>query len=158
MNHNRILVAVSLTDDRDPAFERGLALARASGAELYLLHAVPANRPFSFRAAERLERWAELRRRAEEAGVSAQTVEQHGDAAEIIVLHAEARPIDLVVMGTGRRTGWARLRQRSVAERVLRRTKRPTLVVGQERPRRGGPLDAVHRESVRSGQRDVDLA
>ena len=54
---------------------------------------------------------------------------QHGDPAEIIVLHADARPVDLIVMGTERRTGWARFRQKSVAERVLRRTKRPTLVV-----------------------------
>jgi nucleotide-binding universal stress UspA family protein len=129
MNHNRILVALSLTGGSDPAFERGLALAKTSGAELYLLHAVPANRPYSFRAAERLRRSAELRKRADAAGVSAQTVEQHGDPAEIIVLHADARPVDFIVMGTERRSGWARLRQRSVAERVLRRTKRPTLVV-----------------------------
>ena len=40
MNHKRILVALSLTDGPDPAFERALALAKASGAELYLLHAV----------------------------------------------------------------------------------------------------------------------
>jgi nucleotide-binding universal stress UspA family protein len=129
MNHNRILVALSLADGRDAAVERALALARGSGAELYLLHAVPANQPFSFRAAERLERAAELRRRAESAGVSVMTAEQHGDPAEIIVLHADARPVDLIVMGSERRTGWARFRQRSVAERVLRRTKRPTLVV-----------------------------
>ena len=129
MTLNRILVALNRTDGPDPAFERALALAKASGAELYLLHAVPANQPFSFRAAERLQRGAELRERAEAAGVSALTVEQHGDPAEIIVLHADARPVDLIVMGTERRTGWARLRRRSVAERVLRRTKRPTLVV-----------------------------
>ena len=129
MNHKRILVALSLMDGPDPAFDRALALAKGLGAELYLLHAVPANQPFSFRAAERLQRSAELRKRAESAGVSVQTVEQHGDPAEIIVLHADARPVDLIVMGTERRTGWARFRQRSVAERVLRRTKRPTLVV-----------------------------
>ena len=129
MNHKRILVALSLSDGKDPAFERALALARASDAELYLLHAVPANRPFSFRAVERLQRSAELRRRAEAAGVSVQTTEQHGDPAEIIVLHADARPVDFIVMGTERRTGWARFRRPSVAERVLRRTKRPTLVV-----------------------------
>ena len=129
MNHKRILVALSLTDGPDPAFERALALAKASGSELYLLHAVPANLPFSFRAAERLHRAAELRKRAESAGVRVQTVEQHGDPAEIIVLHADDRPVDLIVMGTERRTGWARIRQRSVAEWVLRRTKRPTLVV-----------------------------
>jgi nucleotide-binding universal stress UspA family protein len=129
MNHKRILVAVSSMQGRDAAFERALALAKASGVELYLLHAVPANQPFSSRGAERLRRSAELRQRAEAAGVSVQTAEQHGDPAEIIVLHAEARPVDLIVMGTERRTGWARFRQKSVAERVLRRTKRPTLVV-----------------------------
>jgi nucleotide-binding universal stress UspA family protein len=35
-------------------------------------------------------------------------------------------------MGKDRRTGWARWRQRSVAEEVIRRTKRPTLVVGSD--------------------------
>jgi nucleotide-binding universal stress UspA family protein len=129
MKHNRILVALDLTDGRDAVFERALALAKSSGAELYLLHAVPANQPFSFRAGERLKRAAELRTRAAAAGVSAQTVEQHGDPAEIIVLHADARPVDFIVMGSERRSGWARFRQPSVAERVLRRTKRPTLVV-----------------------------
>ena len=129
MNHKRILVALSLLDSRDAAFERALALAKASGAELYLLHAVPANQRFSYRAAERLQRSTELRERANAAGVNALTVEQHGDPAEIIVLHADARPVDVIVMGTERRTGWARLRERSVAEQVLRRTKRPTLVV-----------------------------
>jgi nucleotide-binding universal stress UspA family protein len=94
-----------------------------------VLHAVPAIQRFSFRAPERLRRAAELRQRAEAAGVTAVMAEQHGDPAEIIVLHADARAVDFIVMGTGRRTGWARLRQPSVAERVLRRTKRPTLVV-----------------------------
>jgi nucleotide-binding universal stress UspA family protein len=143
MNHNRILVALDLTDGRDPAFEHALALAKTSGAELYLLHAVPPNQPFSFRAAERLQRAADLRRRAEAAGVSAQTVEQHGDPAEIIVLHADARPVDFIVMGTARRTGWARFRQPSVAERVLRRTKRPTLVVPSD-----GSVDGSAFENV----------
>lgn len=131
-NHKRILVALSLSDGHDAAFERALALAKASGAELYLLHAIPANRPFSHRAAERLQRSTELRERAEAAGVSAQTVEQHGDPAEIIVLHGDARSVDLIVMGTERRSGWARLRERSIAERVLRRSTRPTLVVGSD--------------------------
>ena len=129
MKHNRILVAMNLTVGRDPAFERALALAKSSDAELYLLHAVPAKQPFSFRAEERLKRAAELRKWAEAEGVSAQTVEQHGDPAEIIVLHADARPVDFIVMGSERRSRWARFRHPSIAERVLRRTKRPTLVV-----------------------------
>ena len=131
-SYKRILVAVSSTVGRDAGFERALALAKASGSELYLLHAVSPHRSFSFRAAARLQRAAELRTRAEAVGVSAQAFEQHGDPTEIIVLHADARPVDLIVMATERRTGWARLRQRSVAERVLRRTRRPTLVVGAD--------------------------
>jgi nucleotide-binding universal stress UspA family protein len=130
MNHKRLLVPLSLSDGRDVAFEHALAMAKAWGAELYLLHAVPAYERFSYRASERLQRSKELRERAEAAGVSAQWVEQHGDPAEIIVLHADARAVDLIVIGTERRTGWARWRQRSVAESVLRRTKRPTLVLG----------------------------
>jgi nucleotide-binding universal stress UspA family protein len=129
-NRNRILVALSLSDGRDAAFERALALAKTSGAELYLLHAIPDGQPFSYGAAERLRRLAALRQRAEAAGVKARTHEQQGDPAEIVVLHADARRVDLVVMGRERRTGWARWRQRSVAEQVLRRTQRATLVVG----------------------------
>src|SRR5688572_2160630 len=127
-SHKRLLVPLSLPDGPDVAFERALAMAKAWGSEMYLLHAVPAYERFSYRAAERLQRSKELRERAAAAGVSAQSVEQHGDPAEIIVLHADARAVDLIVIGTDRRTGWARWRQRSVAESVLRRTKRPTLV------------------------------
>ena len=93
MEFKRILVALNSPNGRDAAFERALALAKSSGAELYLLYAVPVNELFSFRAAERLERMADMRTRAEDAGVRVKTVEQHGDAAEIIELHANAREV-----------------------------------------------------------------
>src|SRR5688572_30267987 len=129
MNSMRILVAASLTNGRDAAFERGLALARASGAELYVLHAVPRNQPFAAGGTHRLERTAELRSRAEQAGVIVRTVEQHGDPAGIIELHANARAADLIVMGADRTLGSKWLRRSSIAERVLRRTTKPTLIV-----------------------------
>ena len=128
MKITRILVAINSLNGRDAAFERALALGRAFGAELYLLHAVPVNERFSFRADERLERMADMRRRAEDAGVRVQTVEQHGDPGEIIELHANARDADLIVMGGEPRRGW-RGRRSVVAERVIRRTTVPTLVV-----------------------------
>jgi nucleotide-binding universal stress UspA family protein len=96
---------------------------------MYLLHAVPASQAFSVGATHRIERTAELRRRAERAGVVVQTVEQHGDPAEIIELHANARAVDLIVLGADRTLGSKWLRRPSIAERVLRRTKTPTLVV-----------------------------
>jgi nucleotide-binding universal stress UspA family protein len=134
MRLERILVAVDTTNGRDAAFERALTLARPSGAELYVLHAVPAHQPFSRRAAERLARTEALRRRAEEAGVPVRVAEQHGDPAAIIDLHANARAVDLIVMGTEPRRWWGRRRHSSVAERVLRQTTRPTLVVASHAP------------------------
>lgn len=133
MEFKRILVAVNSTGSRDAAFERALALARSSGAELYVLHAVPANQPFSFRGSQRLERMADMRKRAEDAGVRVQTVEQHGDPAEIIQLHANARAMDLIVMGSEARRGWGH-RRSVVTERVIRRTTVPTLVVASDAP------------------------
>jgi universal stress protein A len=129
MNKRRILVAADVTNGRDAAFERGLAIARTSGAELYILHAVPANQPFSVGATERLRRTAEFRNRAEQVGVTLQAVEQHGDPAEIIELHANARDVDLIVMGAERHRWPTWLRRSSLTERVLRRSKQPTLVV-----------------------------
>jgi nucleotide-binding universal stress UspA family protein len=129
MNIKRILVAASLTRGRDAAFERALTLARASGAEIYLLHAVPASHPYSRDAIHRLERADELRSRAEQAGVELRSVEQHGDPAEIIELHAKTRAVDLIVIGADRTLGSRWLRKQSIAERVLRRTTTPTLVV-----------------------------
>jgi nucleotide-binding universal stress UspA family protein len=58
-----------------------------------------------------------------------QVVEQQGDAADVIVLHADTRPVDLIVMTSERRRGWKRIRKPSVTESVMRRTIRPTLVV-----------------------------
>ena len=129
MNKRRILVAADVTNGRDAAFERGLAIARTSGAELYILHAVPANQPFSVGATERLRRTAEFRNRAEQMGVTLQAVEQHGDPAEIIELHANARDVDLIVMGAERHRRPKWLRRSSITERVMRRSKKPTLVV-----------------------------
>jgi len=138
MEFKRILVAVNSPNGRDAAFDRALALARSAGAELYVLYAVPVNQRFSFRGTDRLERMSDMRKRAQDAGVSVQTVEQHGDAAAIIELHANAREADLVVLGGAARRGWSRPWS-LVAEKVIRRTKVPTLVV---------PSDAADNANV----------
>jgi nucleotide-binding universal stress UspA family protein len=129
MNTKRILVATNLSHKRDTAFDRGLAIARTTGAELYLLHAVPPHQPFSLGGLDRLRRTADLRRRAARAGVPFQAVEQHGDPAEIIGLHASTRAVDLVVMGAERNRKPKWLRRASLTERVLQRSTTPTLIV-----------------------------
>lgn len=136
----RILCAIDLEKASERAFDRALSLAMIGNAKLFILHATPAKVPFSWRAAERLQYLTELRERAEAAGVKVRVEEQHGDPAGLITLHANSRKVDIVVLGSNRRRGWRRLREGSVAERVLRRAAWPVLIVPWD-ARRTGVLD-----------------
>ena len=120
-----ILCAIDLEKSSEPAFDRALRLAMVGDAKLFLLHATPAKVRFSSRARERLEYLTHLRKRAEAAGVKVRVEEQHGDPAGVIVLHANSRKVDIVVLGSNRRRGWRRFREGSVAERVLRLPRGP---------------------------------
>ena len=130
----KILCAIDLTKASRNAFDRALSIARMSKARLYVLHAVPTNLPFSWHQSERLELLTTLRQRAEREGVPIRTVEQQGDPAGVIVLHANAKKADLVVLGSSRRRGWQRFREGSVGERVLRRAAWPLLIVPWDAP------------------------
>ena len=148
----RILCAIDLDKASERAFDRALNLAIISEAKLHLLHATPANVPFSWRAAERLRYLTGLRERAEAAGVKVRVDEQHGDPARVIVLHANARKMDLVVLGSNRRRGWRRLREGSVSERVLRRAAWPVLIVPWD-ARRAGLLGKKTSRAVSKSSR-----
>lgn len=130
----RILCAIDLTRASHHAFDRALSLARLSKARLEILHAVPASRPFSWQQTERLELLTSLRQRAERAGVRVRVLEQHGDPARVIVLHANSRKADLVVLGSNRRRGWQRFKEGSVGEQVLRRAAWAVLIVPWDAP------------------------
>jgi nucleotide-binding universal stress UspA family protein len=143
----RILCAIDLEKASERAFGRALNLAIISGAKLHLLHSTPANTPFNWGATERLLYLTGLRERAEAAGVKVQVDEEHGDPARVIALHANARKMDLVVLGSNRRRGWRRLREGSVSERVLRRAAWPVLIVPWD-ARRAGVLDKKAARTV----------
>ena len=55
--------------------------------------------------------------------------EQHGDPAEVIELHANAREVDLIVMGAEGAAGQSGCGGPRSREQTIRRSKRPTLVV-----------------------------
>ena len=143
---SRILCAIDLEKASERAFDRALSLALVGNAKLFLLHATPANVPFSWRARERLDYLTELRERAEAKGVKVRVEEQHGDPARVIILHANARDVDIVILGSNRRRGLRRLREGSVAQRVLRRAAWPVLVV----PWDARPTGVLGRGPVRS--------
>lgn len=133
----RILCAIDLEKSSERAFDRALSLAVIGDAKLFILHAVPANMRFSSLAVERRQYLTELRERAEAAGVKVRLEEQHGDPARVIVLHADAKKVDIVILGSNRRRGLRRLREGSVAERVLRRAAWPVLIVPWDARRTG---------------------
>jgi nucleotide-binding universal stress UspA family protein len=126
---SRILCAVDLEKASERAFDRALSLAIVGKARLFILHATPADVRFSWRARERLEYLTELRQRAEAKGVKVRVEEQHGDPARVIILHANQKNVDLLVLGSNRRRGLRRLREGSVAHKVLRRAAWPVLIV-----------------------------
>ena len=130
----KILCAIDLGKASRRAFDRALSIARANQGRLYVLHAVPDNVPFSSHQNERLALLTSLRQRAEREDVPVRVVEQHGDPARVIVLHANARKADLVVLGSNRRRGWQRFREGSVGERVLRGAAWPVLIVPWDVP------------------------
>ena len=138
---SKIVCAIDLTKASRHAFDRALAIARVSKGKLYVLHAVPADVRYSWRQRERLELLTRLRERAEREDVPVRIVEQQGDPVAVIVLHANARRADLVVLGSNRKRGWQRFRQGSVGEGVLRRAAWAVLIV---------PWDASSRRRDRT--------
>lgn len=134
MHHlSRVLVAVDFSPPALDAFEYALALSKDHGAELTALQAVPPEERFSWQARERRLLLAALRARAEQAHVTFTDTVQQGDAAEIILLHAQTLRPDVMVMGTHQRRGLDRLLMGSIGERVMAKATVPILMVGSGR-------------------------
>jgi nucleotide-binding universal stress UspA family protein len=133
---NRILCAVDFSRPAQAAFEHALALSRDRNAELTAVHAVPLSERYNWRARERIAKTAALRAAAEAVGVRLRVSEQHGDPAGVILLHANARRFDLIVVGTRAWIGVERLRTGSIAEQVTQRAKCPVLIVPMSEDRR----------------------
>ena len=126
---SRILCAVDLSEPGRAAFHQALSLAKAHGALLSLVFAIPRSVRFNWRALDRTRLKAEFRRIAVAEGVSINISEQQGDPAGIILLHASARNHDAIVIGTPDQSPLERLRFGSIAERVIAGAPCPTFVV-----------------------------
>jgi nucleotide-binding universal stress UspA family protein len=137
-----VLCAVDIDDRSNQVFEQALVLARSRDARLQILHAASPVIAYNSGATERVELLRRLRLRAEAAGVDVRVEVQQGPADEIILLHAKARNVDLIMIGTSgtevRRglSGW-------IAERVLRDAPCPTLVVPDDATAAASPPAAV---------------
>jgi universal stress protein A len=143
MKIRRILHPTDFSPASGPAFKLALELAR-NRAALLLLHVLPPVPlvPDVYVAAtvyERLrlaqeqsarKRLDRLRRKAAAAGVRASALlrDSSSPPAEIVRV-ARAQRVDIIVMGTHGRGGFAKMFLGSVAERVVRTATRPVLTV-----------------------------
>ena len=131
---SRVLAAVDFSAPARRAFDYALALSKRHGAGLVVVQAVPRGQPFSSEGRDRLALAAELRQRAKTEQVDFAHRVQHGDPAEVILLHARTLRPDLIVVGSHQRSGLDRLRAGSVGERVAAGAAAPVMVVAQEMP------------------------
>jgi len=138
----RILVPVDFSTSSQVAVDHAIGLARATGAEIHLLHCYPVSpgiaTPYgpalpdvvfqSIReGAER--RLAEVRRRVEEAGVTVSAHLTPEAAAFAIGETAEELGVDCIVMGTRGLSGLKHILLGSVAERTVRTAPCPVFTV-----------------------------
>jgi nucleotide-binding universal stress UspA family protein len=139
-----ILCPIDFDDNAIEALEYARNLAKESGATLYIMHVVPAppaSAGFPLEAyapiSEGPSRLELLEIAREHVGAQAryELVNRSGKAAETIIRAAEEFDADLIVMATHGRTGIPRLFLGSVAEEVVRGSKRPVLTLRPEEAR-----------------------
>jgi nucleotide-binding universal stress UspA family protein len=138
MEITTILVPMDGSPLAETALPPAIGLAREHGARLVLLRAVEAHTPpmgdpvqAQVEAVREAESYVDgMRERVRNAGVpTVDTSVWYGPPAESIAEAARYRGADLIVMSSHGRTGLGRLVLGSVAERVLRGTRVPILLI-----------------------------
>lgn len=144
----RLLLPLDDESQHDLSLDYAVHLARAYDAEACLLTVIPtlatlrgeqaaAGSLLPLTAAAYLdwqeeEAWAHLEEHLQDlqqAGIRAYRHVVRGDPAEQIVAVAEAEDADLIVLATHRKAGMAAFWAHSVAPQVVRRTRRPVLLI-----------------------------
>jgi nucleotide-binding universal stress UspA family protein len=140
----RILFASDLSKASTKAFATAITLAKATHADMLILHVVVPLTPLvpeQYIGGTTLDklnadarRWAQeqvakLTARANKSGIRASGLTITGDPAEQIVRTARAKRVELIVLGTHGRTGLNRFFVGSVAQRVIVSAQRPVVTV-----------------------------
>jgi nucleotide-binding universal stress UspA family protein len=142
----KIMVATDGSEAVKRAVDTAIEIAKLSGAKLYAVHVIsmgffsmtlPTDEEWNKAYQEQLmtegkEATAYVENAGRIANVEVESVVLRGSPAEEIIGFAERSNIDLIVMGTLGRTGITRFLIGSVAERVVRHSKRSVLVIRGE--------------------------
>ena len=142
MQLNKILCAVDLSEHSRQVAQYANMLARATGAELYVIYTAPSLSQYvGFHVPPNtIENFVgEIVTGAEksmedfvEENFSGITVHHKvliGYAAEEIIAQADSENVDMIVMGTHGRKGIDRILFGSVAEKVVKHARQPVLTI-----------------------------
>ena len=150
--YKKVLFCTDFSGNADAAFEYAYGVAKRDEGLLYILHVVPDNPHQAYvegyldaEVAEQMQRAIreDLDRNYRERyaskmanGVSFEVVTKSGREAEEILEFAKKEQVDLIVMGTHGRTGMEHVFFGSVAEKVIRHSPIPVLVIPSGEKRR----------------------
>lgn len=138
--YKRIIVTLDRSALAEQALAHAVDIAKAFGAQIELVIVVPVmqqlmqngstvNIDWDAEVAEDEEYLAGILARVREAGVEVRSEVRRGDVAEEILRHVDEARADLIVMSTHGRSGLGRWVYGSIADRVLRHSPVPVLLV-----------------------------
>jgi nucleotide-binding universal stress UspA family protein len=131
----KIVVGTDGSDSATRAVERSVELARASGAELIVVHAHPdANVGYGLSGGDYpvIERAKSIIKEAESqfaADIAVRSVLRQGEAADVLIDVAEEETADLIVVGNKGMAGAKRFLVGSVPNRVSHHSPCDVLIV-----------------------------
>ncbi len=137
----KILIATDGSEYTKNAVEYGIDLAENTGAKLYAIYVIDTAAFASIPMDAAWESMYELLKqegdeatkyvadKAESEGMSVERLTVEGHPAEEIIKYADKNMVNLIVMGTLGKSGLDRFLLGSVAEKVVRISKIPVLVV-----------------------------
>ena len=150
--YRKIMVATDGSELVRKAVDSAIEIAKLSGAKLYAVHVITLGAYYPITTSRDAEWKKEMKEQliteskeatayVENAGrvanVEVESVILEGSPAEELVDFAEKNDIDLIVMGTQGKTGILRFLIGSVAENVVRYSKKTVLVVRGETTEKG---------------------
>lgn len=139
--YRNIVIATDGSANSMRAVYRGIEIAKLSGATIHVLHVVDTCSTISenWTACKEIIREvmvndgkkviSKVKKIIEDSGVEVREVVLEGHPSTEIINFAENNKMDLIVMGTLGKTGLERFLLGSVAEKVVRYSKVPVLVV-----------------------------
>ena len=150
----KIMVATDGSELVKKAVATAIEISKLENAKLYAVHVIPLDDYYSSIPLAIDAEWIEameehlriegkeavayVENAGREANVEVESVILEGSPANDIVDYAEKNDIDLIVMGSHGKTGIQRFLIGSVAENVVRHSKKPVLVVKKEPIEKGG--------------------